>query len=86
MNEEDRRWHACLRKNRYITYLDALEACNAANKRTGHGNITVYECVYEDHYHIGHPSKDPNRLCEICNIIVPHMHWDEHLYKAHGTL
>lgn len=81
----DREWHSCLRKNRYETYLEALEKAREAAKRTN-SRIVAYECEFGDHYHIGHSPKPETLDCPICKQPVPFDDYDWHRYTEHGVL
>lgn len=82
----DHEWQSCLRKNRYETYMEALMQANAANARTGHGNILAYECDYGDHYHIGHPPKPSHHRCDVCGDNIKFDDFNEHQYREHGII
>lgn len=80
--QTNEKWVACLRKKKYETPLEALEAAHYANVRTGHGNIQPYECPYGDHYHIGHALP----TCPECGAQMSKIYMDAHRWEEHGVL
>jgi len=50
------RWRSCKGKRRYATRRDAFRAANAATARNGKAH-RVYECEFDEHFHITHQSK-----------------------------
>lgn len=51
----DKEWHACTRKKKYNTTLQAEKAVKRLRKKgliiDGHN---IYKCQYCDDYHLGH--------------------------------
>lgn len=53
-SEDPAEFHACARKKRYATSIEAKKAAEHASKRPGAPRLYVYECPYCSGWHLTH--------------------------------